>query len=666
MSQKQQQQGEASGAYAPYPPMMQQQQGGGAAVPSKSALSPSPQYSTTGYLSSAVGSMTLSGLRGATGGGGGDMMSPSSRIGLPASSPERSRSDQATALAADKTRPAQTLPSLIRMLPSSSYANALACINCAEPPSSEKKDESVAYQHQQRATTSAAAAAKTPPRNNRKLGPLLLELRQLQLSQDSTSTRGDYGGNGDNKEDNDDDVDVFFTTRRIAVSRGNPSLGSSVASTCLDLPVVQSYNGGGSSSPNPVGAAATGLSTGMLCIHTFRDHSSSENDNNDIDGGGGGGEENLQLSSSIEYYHTPRHHRQASAVAWRPTNHNHVAIGLLGSNTSAGGHHHHHHHQHPQASISRRGTANMSSSRGGSGGDREFCCIIFDIESQSSANAKRNSTPISKLSHNAPVASLAWMMDGQTLAVGLQSRTVQLYDMRAPGSNVPPISAYAHNFGVHGIEVDPHRPHVMATFSRSPGEAVKIWDCRRMDSVFSEIKIGGSSTPQSQASRVVEAVKWATLDPGVLSVAIGDSVQDYDTNSSSSRPVLTRVNYSKNSRSIRDMALFGGASTKKSTSGDDYVSLNDSKSDSASTISNKLIEALYPCRVLTVLDDRSVCDMAKHTISPVEISRRDGRLVHALGSIICVSSTISGKSLVLAGLETAHCGVAIVEALEEG
>ncbi len=245
---------------------------------------------------------------------------------------------------------------------------------------------------------------------NRKLGPVLLELRRLQLV--------------DEKNGNDD---VFFETKIVALSRGNPQLGISVSSTCLDLPIVQSYTGQTTRSRF---AAATGLTTGMLAIHTFSDAP---------------GPDDLPYSSAIEYYHMSRHHRQASAVAWNTNHSNHVAIGLLGSGTPGP----------QQTNLPRRGGAAI---RGGGGGDREFCCFIWDVEAQQQSAAKRHAAPISKLSHNTPVASLAWVMDGQTLVVGTQSRNVQLYDMRASGTNAPPLSALAHNFGVHGIEIDPHKP----------------------------------------------------------------------------------------------------------------------------------------------------------------------------------------------------------------
>jgi hypothetical protein len=436
------------------------------------------------------------------------------------------------------------------------------------------------------------------------MGPVLLEMRKLEPN------------TGFDDED-------FFNIQTVGVSRGNPSLGTSVASTCLDLPTgmisnnSSSNNTGGSYSSNSYdggGAftAATGLTTGALCIHTFDGVSRDEMG---------------LLSSSIEYYHTPRHHRQASAVAWRPaTNTNHVAIGLLGSSSGAG----------PQqaGAGNRRGNPVVRTS-----GDREFCCFLWDVEAQSSTMAKRMATPMSKLCHNAPVASLAWLDDGQTLATGGQWRNVQLYDMRVSGTNAPPISAYAHNFGVHGIEVDPHRSNLMATFCRSVGEPVKLWDIRRMDSVVSEIKPKPPSNDNSETP-VVSSIKWSNLEPGTLSIAIGTSVQDYET-SSGSRPVLCRVSHVKKGQQIVDIALYDGHSNLSSAElGTGGVGTGESRSHST-----RLISGLYSRRMLAVLEDRTVCDMAKHTNAPLAISRRDGRLAHALGPTLWVGPTNEGASM---------------------
>jgi WD40 repeat protein len=365
-----QQQQEAQVPSAPYPPMH-------ARPAPKSSLSSSPHYSTS-YVARNADSINNSG----------SVMSSINSIPTSAEAGEENLGGirQTFSEPHKNGRATSTHSSQIRFCPY--WSDTIACINCVTATSPRGE-----------LTTGEAG-------RNRKLGPILLELRQLELAQKMGI----------------DDQAKFFTTGTIALSRGNPQLGTSVSSTCLDLPTVQTYSG---QSEAPV-AAATGLTTGMLCIHTF---------GKDFD-------EDGLLSSSIEYYHTPRHHRQASAVAWKPNNANHVAIGLLGSSSASGP---------QQGSGPRRGT-NIRA-----GGDREFCCFLWDIEAQQSAN-KRNALPVSKLSHNAPVASLAWVLDGQTLAVGSQSRNIQLYDMRVSTNNVPPISAHAHSFGVHGIEVDPNKP----------------------------------------------------------------------------------------------------------------------------------------------------------------------------------------------------------------
>jgi WD40 repeat protein len=441
----------------------------------------------------------------------------------------------------------------------------VACINCV--PTTHRKGTNI--------------TASQQPEGTRRLGPIMLDLRQVDLVATDDSFTSDS----------------FFSTSTIGVSRGNPSLGISVASTCLDLPPVKSFTS------KSRFVAATGSTTGMLCIHTF-----GEPDNGGL------------LSSNIEYFHTSRRQATATSVAWRPVQLNHVAVGLLGSSASA----------QPQAPP-RRGGGSIRAA----GGD--FCCLIWDVEKQSTVK-QRSSSPLFKLSHNSPVASLAWMMDGSTLAVGSQNRILGIYDMRISGTNVPPITVHAHGAGIHGIEVDPFRPNIIATFSRSAGEPVKMWDIRRMDSVLGEIKVGSgpSKTVQSTASSqvlnqgIVEAIKWTTLEPGTLSVAIDGTIHDYDTKSGS-RPVLVGVNHVNEGSRIRDFALYPTEDKKRSEEG------NESQPD-------KILKQLRSRRILAVLDDRNVYDLAKHTYAPVAISYRDGRLAHSLGTSLFVGSTTMGKS----------------------
>jgi hypothetical protein len=192
-----------------------------------------------------------------------------------------------------------------RVLFCPSQPDVYACINCIHDSDHPQQQQQEQQQQEQQQN-------QQPPPRSRRSGPILLELRQLHLN---TNQDGQ-----------------LFHSSTLAVSQGNPSLGTSVTSTCMAYPHV---------SPNIYYPCATGLTTGALCIHTF---------NND-------------LSSSVSYF-TPRHQRQASAVAWRPSTNQQVAIGLVASGSSAdfGG---------------RRGGGGGGGSR--ATGDREFCCLLWDV-----------------------------------------------------------------------------------------------------------------------------------------------------------------------------------------------------------------------------------------------------------------------------------------------
>jgi hypothetical protein len=448
-----------------------------------------------------------------------------------------------------------------------------------------------------------------------------------------------------------------WSTCPVARSRSNPSLGTSLASTCLDVMPTAYMSYGGSPSarhtwettpPSPV---ATGLSTGALCVHTFGPSSSGE-----ASPTGSG------WIPRLEFYQSPtRHHRPATCVAWRhaPPHDPHpaphmVAVGLVASSASTsstaassslppafaasdgsdpsrasrapsnapGGRAHGgtvgtadgsdpfyqgdspvtrevkvagqgigdaagpslYHRPVPSSTTrSHRGGGAMVGggmaglSTGPSGGgtgahapssDREYCCLLWDVEHQSSSAAdsqlassssssggssswsmrrasvpaNARSTPLHKLSHQMGVASLAWLMDGNVLACGGQLRSLQLYDMRgagggpaggAGGAVAAPVSvSYAHNFAVHvRAGPDPTRPWLLASFCRSPSEPVKIWDCRRMDSAsgpVSEIKVRSVDY-----ASCVSAVQWSPGESGRLVVATGNTFHEYDVLSSS-------------------------------------------------------------------------------------------------------------------------------------
>jgi hypothetical protein len=157
-----------------------------------------------------------------------------------------------------------------------------------------------------------------------------------------------------------------------------------------------------------------------------------------------------------------------------------------------------------------------------------------------------------------------------------------------------------------------------------------------MDSALSEIKVSsavktdqsskgstGSLTSADALASSVHHVRWSTLDPGTLSIAVEDTVYDYET--SGTRPVHTRTVYTK--EPLLDFALYPF-----------------SKPEMILPAESRVLTELYPNRMLAVFSDRCIRDLPKHTLAPVAISRRDGRLVHAHGRTLWIGPTGKGPS----------------------
>lgn len=231
----------------------------------------------------------------------------------------------------------------------------------------------------------------------KKLGPVLLDMRCLRSYTNSNSNH-------------------MFTNKQLraktfALSRGISSLGTNVASTCLSFRKYYDIHGNIVQDIDHANMdtiqAATGLTTGALCIHTLRNIRNyippltmieGEEEEEDAKYWQG-----LLLDSatsedaSVSYYshYQPRHHRQASSVAWRPgaSNSRFVAIGLLGSSgvDRAGG-------------LAKGETYRSTPRIGGGGGigggagndyqgsfvsggkDRDYCALVWDVEVSSNSS----------------------------------------------------------------------------------------------------------------------------------------------------------------------------------------------------------------------------------------------------------------------------------------
>lgn len=209
------------------------------------------------------------------------------------------------------------------------------------------------------------------------------------------------------------------------------------------------------------------------------------------------------------------------------------------------------------------------------------------------------------------------------MCVGSQVRHFHLYDLRISGTTAAPSSTWAHSDAVCGIAADHSRQDsVIATFGRTAGEPVKLWDLRRMDTAVGEIKVNSSNT--------VSAIEWSDSLPGTLSVACGDSVQSYDTTASLSRPVLAR--YNRAELPIVDFALFPQS----------HFGIDEGSGEERNQ--QQQVSELFRNRMLVVLADKTVKDIAMDTMAPLAISRRDGCLAHSFGGALWIEPSSEGPS----------------------
>jgi hypothetical protein len=450
----------------------------------------------------------------------------------------------------------------------------LACINCA----TEVTEPKPAQQQHQLSTDTASAtatAATTAVGGVNKLGPLLMELRQIVYDPDL------------------DNASHFFRTVSIGQARGNPNFGSSVASTCLSV------------HPDPnVNVCATGQSTGSLCIHALASLTLSSSSSGSSSDHGDSGAIAWQCAAPDYYQNGQRmSHRAASAVEWRPHLSSHIAVGLTAGGGGGG-------HTDNSATTMRQpmrlASGHGSGGNGGGGtssGDRDHNCFVWDVEHQRGQRA----APLYRVAHQTGVSSLGWALDGQVLILGNQHRNLQLYDLRidsgSSNASRAPLSVHAHNFGVHGIQVDPAKPFQFVSFSRAMGEPVKLWDARRMTTTpVMEIKLGASAT--------VQMAEW--LHNGKLTLLVGSTLHCYDT-STGARPIFSRSFHLENA-GVNDFATYP------------YDGDDGRKQDIVTTYLKK--------RVFVTRLDKTISDAPFHRSAPLSVSKHSGQLISAFASDI--------------------------------
>jgi hypothetical protein len=127
-----------------------------------------------------------------------------------------------------------------------------------------------------------------------------------------------------------------------------------------------------------------------------------------------------------------------------------------------------------------------------------------------------------------PTASICWLPhDPSILAVGTSISCVKLYDVRmGNGSDTLTIMAHPSTRPrkVKGIRPDPFNQNILATFSDSAGEPIKLWDIRKGATAKPKLTINphgndSDSEHQYNAQSVVVDASWSCVRSGVLAVA---------------------------------------------------------------------------------------------------------------------------------------------------
>ena len=90
------------------------------------------------------------------------------------------------------------------------------------------------------------------------------------------------------------------------------------------------------------------------------------------------------------------------------------------------------------------------------------------------------------------VLALSWLPEQESLLACGSAKWLRVWDVRTPSDTAQRVMA--HQKGVRGIQFDPQRPNIVATFSDGLLEPVNIWDLRKLEQ---------SSSPEP----------WAVLRP---------------------------------------------------------------------------------------------------------------------------------------------------------
>ncbi|CAI5734880.1 unnamed protein product [Hyaloperonospora brassicae] len=356
----------------------------------------------------------------------------------------------------------------------------------------------------------------------------------------------------------------------------------------------------------------------------------------------------------------PKYSRPCHAVAWNPSVSNQLAAGFekvrsdfctlvwdLNTSNAVGG-------AAGPAAAAAAGAAMTSSSSCSSGNmdglvdqdgglERPISSRKGSSNSGASASvgvaagsagfAAVDSKPVHELANSEATMALSWVpLQPTCLATGTGFKWLRVYDLRAKGSS--PMSVVAHNKAVLGVVFDQHRPHMLATYSDTPQEPVKVWDIRQLDSS------SGPLLSLYQTSKNLAQVSWCPSEPGVLVTASTEEkwVSLWDVTKHESRPSMLKKPFRRRYTS-EPLTSF---SWQHVDSPSQMQCATDSGRGSNAQ-KEQLTAAAFPNRLLTASVTGELGDISVHDAMPLSLSSH-GAVTFGCGRLL-FGGSVSGPGL---------------------
>ena len=140
----------------------------------------------------------------------------------------------------------------------------------------------------------------------------------------------------------------------------------------------------------------------------------------------------------------------------------------------------------------------------------------------------------------------------------------------------------------------------------------------------------------------VSAVAWSPERGGYLSIAIGGTIKTYDTKAPGSRSLPVEVSYISGDEDgfLQDLAFQPQVFCRTKPSSIMLPKYGTDTSDFKHGDVNPF--EFYPNRILVVSSKGDTDLIPESYVSPLAVSKRDGRIAHSLGSYVWIGDTTQG------------------------